>query len=206
MTGNYKEKIYHGISLFCIVLCIWLIGQVAADELFGKEKAHHEHRPPMQFHSGEQAERPEQGAGTALDEARIEAELRKYIPEELPLEELEVEIRPGGRLKLEAEVKKQALMDYLTALDMELPGQGTASLLLPDDLRFSAGMTCTLDTESGLVAVTPDEMTLAGKAIGTDALPQTFWDGLGQAVSRLLLAENGAFSTVTFGEGTVYLQ
>lgn len=206
MTGNFKEKIYHGVSLFCIVLCIWLIGQVAADELFGKGKGHHEHRPPMQFGGVEKPETPEGGAGVALDEARIEAELRKYIPEELPLEELEVEIRPGGRLKLEAEVKKQALMDYLAALDMELPGQGAASFLLPDDLRFSAGLTCTLDTESGLVAVAPEEMMLAGRDIGTDALPQSFWDGLGQAVSRLLLAENGAFSTVTFGEGTVYLQ
>ncbi len=205
MTGNQKEKIYRGISLFCIVLCVWLIGQVAADELFGAAAEGQIHLPPVVAQRKEIQQMPE-GSGLALGEEQIEAELRKYIPGELPLENLDVEIDAGGAMTLAAEMERGRLFDYLTTMGMELPGQGAVSFLLPDRLIFSAGVTCSCDPESGLITLTPNGMTLAGNAVDTAILPQSFWDTLGQAMSRLLLAEEGAFDAVTFGEGMIYLQ
>lgn len=205
MTNNLKEKIYHGISLFCVVLCVWLIGQVAADELFGTSPQALVHRPPQIESVGQEPE-PEGKQGFALEEERIGQELRRYLPDDLPLDGVEVEIGAGGSLMLKGSVHKQALLDYLAALELELPGGSMAAAFLPKELILSAAIHCTTDPESGLLALTPGQLKLGDMEVEPHILPQTFWDGLGQAVNKLLLAEEGAFSAITFSDGVVYLQ
>lgn len=154
MTNNLREKIYHGISLFCIVLCVWLIGQVAADELFGTAPQALVHHPPQSRTAGKKT-KDDGEKGFALEEGWIEQELRKYLPDDLPLDRIEVEIGAGGTMKLEGAVYRQQLLDYLAALEIELPGGPAAAALLPKELTLSAAVHCTTDSESGLLAQRP---------------------------------------------------
>ena len=204
MKGNVKEKIYHGISLFCIVLCIWLIGQVAADELLGAGEPQADHRPPVRtVETTPDAAAPE---GFVLTEADIEAEVGKYLPEELPLEELRFSIGADGSIGMHTAVEKKKLLAYFETLGMEVPGGELATVMAPKTMEMDMQVLCSVDPESGMAQLTPGELRLAGNVLSPQVMPQTFWDGLSHALNKLLLASGVRFTDLQFTEGALCLK
>lgn len=206
MTGTNKEKIYHGISLFCIVLCVWLIGQVAADELFGRGQETIVHQPPDIIQTERRKREGSTSAGLWMTEDQISAELNKYIPQELPLEGLAVRIAADGTLALSGTVPKQKLLAYFEQMQTEVPGGSLLTVLAPKTIDFALSVCCTMDDENGLMALTPGSVTLAGNTIDADAMPCSFWDGLSQGVNKLLLYGGEGFRRITFSDGALYIE
>ncbi len=202
MTTHTKEKIYHGISLFCIVLCMWLIGQVAADELLNGRPA--EHLPPLRS-IGREEEKPRE-TGLAITEEQIEGELMEYLPQGLSVGQPEVTISTDGALTLAGTVDKAVLLECFRTLGIEPPGGSLLAVLAPKQIELEVSVQCAWMEESGDLTVTPRHMILAGNRIEGETMPKILQEGLCTTVAGVLTTGGQTFTSVRFSDGAIYLE
>ena len=198
MTTHIKEKIYHGISLFCIVLCFWLIGQVAADELVGGGAA--EHLPPVRTLTEEQGQ--PQGIGFTITEEQIEGKLMKYMPDGMLIGQPQITIRADGQVTFVGTVEKSALLEIFRQKAIDPPGGSLLTVLAPKQIEVEMAVCCL--TGEGKPAIRVDHLIVAGNRIEGELLPKVLADGVNTMLSTVLSAEGMAFTSMIFTNGAIY--
>ena len=195
-----KAKIYNIVTVVCAVLCMLLIGRVAADELFGQRPG--EHEPP--------AVRPvtDRGSGGScvlrFEEKDIEARLAQYLPADIEIRDIDAEISEDGMISISAAVPKNQLIKLLGSA--ELPRTVRLALgLMPGEARMSVSVLCGCDAESRLLTVSPMSFAFGEAEFQPADMPQELADLAGDALNKLLLAVGVEFTGIAFEDGAIIL-
>lgn len=195
-----KAKIYNAVTVTCIILCMLLIGRVAADELFGQRPEEHE---PPEVRSDAAGERGD-GCVLRLEEEDIEGRLIQYLPADIGAGEPEVEIGADGSVSISAVVSKSRFTKLLGSI--ELPQAVRLVLgLMPGEARVSVSVLCSCDSESRLLAVTPISFGVGDAVFEASDVPQELTDMTGSALNKLLLAAGAEFTGIAFEDGAIIL-
>ena len=202
MTTHTKEKIYHGISLFCIVLCLWLIGQVAADELVATGAA--VHLPPMRSAAGEEGS--SQGVGFTLTEEDIEGKLMEYLPDGMTVGQPQITIGADGRVTLSGTVDKPALLECFRTMGIDPPGGSLLTVLAPKQIDLELAVCCTGGAAQDVLHIEPQYMMLAGNRMEGEALPEVLQAELKTMLSGLLTMGERQYTSISFTEGAICLK
>ena len=195
-----KAKIYNAVTVTCIILCMLLIGRVAADELFGQRPEEHE---PPEVRSDAAGERSD-GCVLRLEEEDIEGRLIQYLPADIGAGEPEVEIGADGRVSISVVVSKSRFTKLLGAA--ELPRAVRLALgLTSGEVRMSVSILCGCDAESRLLTVTPMSFGFGDAVFQSADMPQELTDMAGDALNKLLLAAGIEFTGIAFEDGAIIL-
>ncbi len=205
MSEKTKGAIYKLITIVCIVICLLLIGRVAADELVGKHAP--EHVPIVRpTAAATMAAQPITRDAVVIDEELIADRLGGYMMQELPLRRVGVEISESGRITLTCSCPRQKLLSYLDRRD-ELPDAfGLLARLLPGTIDLSLTADCTCDEDSRLIAAAPITARIGSVTAELGSLPQSLFSELTLAINKLLLDEGQAFSQIVFTDGAIILK
>ena len=195
MSAKTREHIYNAICIFCIVICIILIGRVAADELTEGRGEAHIHCPPEIEGNNDKEEK-------IISEKYISSELQKYLKEVIPINNINVNMSGDGRMKLSAEVSKNKLIDFLKSYGM---GSGIAVVTLPEVIELEISIKCRCDEETGLVAIEPEKLSIEGIAFDLAALPAESLSAVNGAINRMLMATGHRFGKIEFTEDGIIL-
>ena len=195
-----KAKIYNAVTVTCIILCMLLIGRVAADELFGQRPEEHE---PPEVRSDAAGERSD-GCVLRLEEEDIEGRLIQYLPADIGAGEPEVEIGADGRVSISVVVSKSRFTKLWGAA--ELPRAVRLALgLTSGEVRMSVSILCGCDAESRLLTVTPMSFGFGDAVFQSADMPQELTDMAGDALNKLLLAAGIEFTGIAFEDGAIIL-
>lgn len=206
MSVETKAKVYNGVTIFCIVVCLLLIGRVASDELFGSGKIM-VHTPPAQRQENEKDVKTEdQAGGVVLEEDFLQEQIGKYISDDFPLEDICIDISQDGRIDFTARASKSKLKDYFAKSGLAIEGGGLIFRLLPGKIDVSFSALCTCDSESGLIAAAPQEISVGDIEIDMTHVPQSFFEEVSTGVNKLILASGTSFTNIAFQDGAIVLQ
>ena len=196
-----KAKIYNAVTVTCVILCMLLIGRVAADELFGRRPE--EHEPPKVRSSDPAGERGD-GCVLRLEEEDIESRLTQYLPADIEIRDIDAEIGKDGMISISAVVSKSRFVKLLGSV--ELPRAVRLALgLMPGEARVSVSVLCSCDSESRLLAVAPISFGVGDSAFEASDIPQGLTDMTGDALNKLLLAAGVEFTGIAFEDGAIIL-
>lgn len=196
MSGRTREQIYNGICIFCIVLCIILIGRVAADELTQGRGKENIHRPP-------EVRTKDTYEGIILTEEYVTEEIKKYLPSELPLENIEVDIAKDGLIQISGSLGKKKLEAMLE----DFAVNRAAGVLIPgEETAFELAFKCSCDGESGLLMLEPRTLKAGDIELRADAIPVKVLNSINEGVNRLLMAAGISFCDISFSDNGIILK
>lgn len=205
MNERNKEKLYKLITIVCVVLCLLLIGRVAADELTDVKKAAPPYEPPA-IRPASSVQTAARETQTVLDEETIAEKLGGYLTQALPLRDVAVSIRESGRVTVSAVCPRQRLLRFLKSGGDRVEGLGLLERLLPGQIALSLTADCTCDEDSRLIAAAPAEAAVGDVTIAFGELPQSLFDHVTRGLNKLLLDEGEAFSQIFFTDGAIILK
>ncbi|MEA4921259.1 MAG: hypothetical protein VB078_10130 [Clostridiaceae bacterium] len=204
MSVKTKEKIYNGIILLCVSICILLIGTVAIEELFGGGPVQL-HTPPEVGNVSDQANTSTTGE-IFIDENTIENELAKYIDDDFPLKNITVDIMKSGEVTIGAEASKAKLTDYLENAGVKINGQGGLfALLLPKKIDVSFTALFAKDEESGMLTLSPQSISAGKLEIDMTSMPENFFCEISEGINKLIIASEYYFTDIEFRDGGILL-
>ena len=188
MSPDKKVKLYNWITIFCVVICMLLIGRVASDELVGRREERSVHTPPEITYEGQTDSGPQGQEGTAIDEETLEQEINKYLPDGFPLEDISFDISEDGTVRIDAKASKSKLKDYMEEAGIELKGVGLGFSLLPGKIDVSLCAVCSCDEESGMLSVSLSSLEIAGTEIELSEAAQSSFSELSKSLNKILIA------------------
>lgn len=202
MTVEKKAKIYNFITIFCVILCMLLIGRVACDELFGGERPA-SHVPPAITEKTAQSQAPIDGI--KIDCRMIEEQLAGYLPDGFPLEDIRVEIGADGALAIDAKASKSKIRDYLETAGVELGG-GFLFKLLPGKADIRVEGVCSCDEESRMLALAVGSLKVGDLELDISKAAEGCFSELSKGLNKLMLASGVSFNNIEFGDGYILLK
>lgn len=201
MSVEKKAKIYNFITIFCVVLCMLLIGRVACDELFGAQAP--AHVPPVISEGAEQEKKPAEGV--RIDCGTIEEQIAGYLPDDFPLEDIKVGISADGSLTLDAKASKSKLKDYLEKAGVELEG-GFFFKLLPGRADIRVEGLCSCEEESRMLALSIDKLTVGEAELDISKAAEGCLSELTKGLNKIMLAMGVTFDNIEFGDGYILMK
>lgn len=202
MSVEKKAKVYNFVTIFCVFLCMLLIGRVACDELLGGGNAT-EHIPPSISAKGETARQPVEGV--RIDCGMIEEQISGYLPEGFPLEDIKVEISSDGSLAVDAKASKSKIKDYLENAGVELDG-GFFFKLLPGRVDIRVEAVCSCDVESRMLALSVGSVKVGDMELDVSKAAEGCFSELSKSLNKLMLATGVTFDNIQFGDGYLILK
>ncbi len=204
MSTKTKEKIFSGIIIVCVLLCVLLIGRVVYGNMT-KGANTPVHQPVLPHNTGAQ-DAAKTYSMMVVEEDDIEDGLKKYFPEGFPIKEVDVEIEPDGTLRFESEVSKKAVTKYLAGFGIELGiKESLLAGLLPKKLDLVAKFTCSCDDDSGTLMVTPSYFKIGDYSMSTDMIPLELTQVFSSGLNKYLIDTGYFFSRIDFGDGVIKL-
>lgn len=196
MSAKTREHIYNAICIFCIILCIILIGRVAADELTdGRGKEYIHHPPEVRHESNEER--------NIISEKNLSEELKRYLGGVLPIRDIAIDVSEGGKMLLTAKASREELTDYLKSYGIE---SGVAALMLPQVIDLEISVDCSYDDETGLVAIDPVGLRIGESDFSLAAFPAESFSAINNGLNKLLMASGYRLESIRFTEDGIILE
>lgn len=205
MSTKTKQKIYNGITIACVLMCLILIGRVASDELTSGKVMDLHSPPAISLAESTKPEGDLPKDGIVIDQATIETELAKYIDDNFPLKDIKVDIKETGEITLSARASKSKLEEYLKDTGISIKGGRIISMFLPRKIDATFKMMCECDDESGLLLISPASFFVGDIEVDMKNMPESFFSNVSEGINKLLIASGYYFTNIGFADGAIIL-
>lgn len=206
VTPKIKERIYFGICIFCVLLCVLLLfrtftGRGAASPALAA------HAPlPRVAQSGESKTPDGTAAEVTMTEQQMSEGLTRCLPQDTPLREVKVTISADGRLTLTAVLGVSEMQKFAEANGVKL-GMAEKALikLLPKTFSIKIVFRAETADDGGLLSCVPESLTLHDKEIDLTKLPTGLFHRVTDSVNQVLTDSGLFFTRIVFADGAIIL-
>lgn len=196
---SFKSKPYIIILASCGCILLFL-------SAFFIRSMHDKKSYIFQKNSLNSKESKENSSQLELNDAIITRLILENLPGDIPFSNLVVHISSDSSVKIDCEITKDALSQFLASRNAEIPPYVKfMSKLLPDSVPLSLNLRLSVNSKDGTLNLTPHAVSVNGIELTASMLPGELELNINQAINGFISSGSKKISSINISDGHIII-